>query len=96
MGRQFFSAAYYFLEPESVEASFVDMLNYLEKMGFVPDGEEWLEFRTLRNQVSHEYPEKPEYIVANLNMLIERMPRFLSIYRNFVNMAVSRELISIP
>lgn len=48
-------------------ATFLDKLNRLEKLGAVPSALEWIKLRDLRNNAMHEYPDEPEVNAANLN-----------------------------
>ncbi|RKX88923.1 MAG: hypothetical protein DRZ90_17630, partial [Spirochaetes bacterium] len=69
MRKRLIPITYQILEPEKEEASFIDILNKLEKLKIIPAAEEWLEFRSLRNELSHEYPDQTEITVENLNRL---------------------------
>ncbi len=46
--------------------TFIDKLNRLEKMGAIPSADEWTEFREIRNQFTHDYPDDPQ---LNANLL---------------------------
>ena len=47
--------------------AFIDKLNRLEKIGAIPSVSQWLQFREMRNQFSHEYPDDPEIQASLLN-----------------------------
>ena len=51
--------------------AFIDVLNRLEKMGRISFAKEWLRLREIRNQVSHEYDDNPEYMEAALNAVFD-------------------------
>ena len=42
---------------------------YLFGSRVLPSAEQWHLLRELRNQTAHEYPEKPELVLANLSHL---------------------------
>ncbi len=52
-------------EPVS-DLPLIDVLNRLERFGFVALAD-WARWRTLRNALTHEYPDRPELRVAILN-----------------------------
>ena len=54
----------------SVESSFVDRLNLLERLGIIQSTESWMELRAIRNQITHDYPE-PEVRHQILNQALE-------------------------
>ena len=94
MGKRLIPITYQILEPEKEEASFIDILNKLEKLKIIPAAEEWLEFRSLRNELSHEYPDQTEITVENLNRLFSLMPSFLGIYNHLITSIIERNLLS--
>jgi len=49
----------------------IDMLNKLEKLGYIPSVAEWTTMREMRNHFTHEYPNQPEITAANLNEAIK-------------------------
>ncbi|MCK5735702.1 MAG: hypothetical protein KAH21_04450, partial [Spirochaetaceae bacterium] len=95
MGKKLIPTSYYLLETESEDISFIDILNKLEKLRILPDTEEWLEFRSLRNELSHEYPDQSDTTVEILNRLINLMPEFLALYNHFIASITERNLLSV-
>jgi hypothetical protein len=93
MGRRLIPTAYQLLEPENEEASFIDILNKLEKLKILPSAELWLEFRSLRNELSHEYPDQTDLTVENLNRLFSLMPSFLDLYKHLTEAIKARSLL---
>ena len=53
---------------------FLDKLNRAEKLSMLPSVEQWQLLRELRNQTTHEYPDQPEIVRANLQRLIAHVP----------------------
>ncbi len=47
---------------------FIDKLNRLEKIGAISSVEQWLVFRTVKNQFAHDYPDDSEQNAATLNL----------------------------
>ena len=93
MGKKLIPLVFKFLEPGNEDVSFIDTLNKLEKMQVLSNVEEWLEFRSLRNELSHEYPDQLDSTVENLNILYEKIPGFLAIYDHFIASAANQKSI---
>jgi len=82
MGKKLFPSLYYLLESENEKIPFIDILNHLEKLGAIDNAEKWQESRILRNSLAHEYPGREQEAIEALNLMLERLPSFLSIYNN--------------
>ncbi|MBF0161331.1 MAG: hypothetical protein HQL88_03495 [Magnetococcales bacterium] len=67
--------------------SFLDTLNRAEKRGIIPSANRWVELRRLRNQTAHAYPERPEWVMANLRGFVSNAPCLEEIYRHIVDWA---------
>lgn len=46
--------------------SLLDVLDKLEKLELIKSANEWMEFRHLRNQLTHEYPDNEHDIVEGI------------------------------
>ena len=64
-------------EPVAPEASFIEKLQRLERLGAVPSAAEWKLLRELRNALAHDYPDAPELQAAWLNRLVASVPVLL-------------------
>ena len=69
---------------------FLDKLNRAEKLGMLPSAEQWQLLRELRNQTAHEYPEKPELVLANLSHLVMYVPVLELAYQQLADSAQKR------
>jgi len=49
----------------------IDVLNRMEKLGWIAEAEQWRAARERRNQVTHEYPDAPQIRVAILEAALE-------------------------
>jgi len=47
--------------------SLLDMLDKLEKFEIVDDAKEWMRYRKLRNQLTHEYPNNEDDVIEGIN-----------------------------
>lgn len=57
-------------EPLIVGATFIDLVNRLEKIGAIPSAAAWRRLREVRNMLAHDYPGDPEMSVATINEVV--------------------------
>jgi hypothetical protein len=67
----------------------IDRLNRLEKLGFL-DADAWLRWRQIRNQLSHEYPERPETRFAALAAAVTAAGELAQAYRDWRHRLAAR------
>ncbi|WP_295879903.1 hypothetical protein [uncultured Thiohalocapsa sp.] len=67
----------------------IDRLSRLEKLGFL-DVEAWLHWREIRNQLSHEYPERPETRFAALAAAVTAAGELAQAYRDWRHRLAAR------
>ncbi len=90
MGSRLFPAVDWLLSGKTESQAFIDILMDLEKHRIIERAASWQEFRELRNNLSHEYPDNVEESVVTLNMLFDRWPGFRGIYSQVRDFVVSR------
>lgn len=71
MGQRLFPAILMLGGDYKDDQTFLDRLDMLEKLGAIPSTEQWNEIRSIRNQMTHEYPDAPELNAANLNRVVD-------------------------
>ncbi len=76
-------------EPNEFPA-FIDKLNRLEKIGAIPSVDEWLQFREIRNQFAHDYPEDSEQNAATINAAFEQATKLLQVLEQVREFAENR------
>jgi hypothetical protein len=59
-----------------------EVLENLEKEGVLGAVEKWAELRALRNDLDHDYPEKPELGLRTLSIVLEKFNQLYSIFQN--------------
>lgn len=64
-------------EPVAPEATFIEKLHRLERLGAVPSAADWKLLRELRNALAHDYPDAPALQAAWLNRLVASIPTLL-------------------
>ena len=67
-------------EPISSNATFVEKLNRLERIGALLSAEEWKQLRVARNAIAHEYPDEPELRASALNHFVKSTEQLKSLY----------------
>nr|WP_320119047.1 hypothetical protein [uncultured Marinifilum sp.] len=85
MGQKLFPVFMDFIQEDARRMPFIDILNLLEKLDLIPDAETWLSFRTLRNNLSHEYPDNEEEIIEGIEKALEVYPQVKKVYESFKN-----------
>ena len=50
------------------DMSLLDVLDRLEKLGIIENSDRWMEFRKLRNTLTHEYPDNEDEIVEGIKL----------------------------
>ena len=74
---------------EDIEARpFIDLLNKLEELRVIPSSSKWMEWRKLRNDLTHEYPDVVEDRIAALNNVKAALAEILQVYQKI------REIVS--
>lgn len=57
--------------------TFIDKLNKLEKLEYLPDAQWWRDIRDLRNASAHDYPNEYEKILEHIQQLTITVPQLL-------------------
>lgn len=57
-----------------------DILNHLERYHILPDANEWIYIRELRNEIAHDYPLLENDVVRILNELFSKVEILYGIY----------------
>ena len=65
--------------------SLVDILDKLEKFEIIEDAMEWMEYRKLRNKLTHEYPNNEEDVIAGIKLAIEVFNKIETILVNIID-----------
>ena len=67
-------------EPIAPDATFVEKLNWLERMGALPSADEWKKLRAARNAIAHEYPDEPAFRASAINRFLDGAMRLSALY----------------
>ena len=80
MGAKIFRYILEFLDEDVTSLPMRDILNRLEKYKFLPDANEWIYIRELRNEIAHDYPLMENDVVHILNELFSKVNTMYGIY----------------
>jgi hypothetical protein len=70
---------------EQVSSSrFLDILAHLEKIGILESVTFWINLRNVRNFIAYEYPEEPDWLVRNINVLYESSLTLLGFWKKIL------------
>ena len=50
--------------------SLIDILDKLEKLEIIKDADRWINYRAIRNKLTHEYPDNQEEVIEGINLAI--------------------------
>lgn len=78
-------------EENSERLPFIDILNKLEKLGFINSSKEWLQLRAIRNDISHQYDDEAENMSHSLNNILNQRELITGIYRSLRQKYYDRE-----
>ena len=70
----------------------IDILNRLEKYGYLPDTWEWRELRYVRNLITHEYETVPKRAVEGIVSVYEKSAYLIDLLKNIENRVAKEEL----
>lgn len=70
--------------------SLLDVLDKLEKFEIIDDAYSWMEYRSLRNKLTHEYPSNEEDIIEGITLAIEVFEKIEAIFENIIEYKKSR------
>lgn len=71
MARRLLPSLYALLEADTQPRAFLDILGRLEQLNVITSVETWQQFRNLRNNLAHDYPENLQQTADTLNELLE-------------------------
>ncbi len=62
--------------------SLVDILDKLERFEIIDDANHWMEYRKLRNQLTHEYPNNEQEVLDGITLAIVASKNIKQILQN--------------
>ena len=62
----------------------MDVLDRLEKLELLPDASQWIDYRNLRNILTHEYPDNRDELMEGVQLALQAFQQMLAIQENTV------------
>lgn len=84
MGEKFFPLVLLELEEYKRSMALIDVLHRLEKLELIDSSDTWIEYRKLRNTLTHEYPDNEDEIIEAINLSIEAYIDMKDIYEKML------------
>lgn len=72
--------------------SLLDVLDKLEKFEIIDDAHSWMEYRNLRNKLTHEYPNNEQDIVDGIYLAIESFEKIEIVFDAIIQYKNKRNL----
>jgi len=85
LGDKIFRALIRQYEDNGDTLSFIDVLNKLEKIGFISSAKEWSALRRIRNEISHQYDDEPDGMSQAINQIMNQKSVIEEIYLKVKN-----------
>lgn len=80
LGAKLIPAILSLLGEEVASVSMLDRLARMEQLGWLPDADEWLELRRIRNEFTHDYPDTLAVRFERLQLALTSAQRVLAIF----------------
>ena len=84
MGEKFFPLILSELQQYKRSMALIDVLHRLEKLELLQNSDDWIEYRKLRNTLTHEYPDNEDEIIEAINLSIEAYIDMKNIYHQML------------
>ncbi len=82
IGDKIFRLVFSFYGENYLSLPFLDILNKLEKLGYISNTKEWINLREIRNNIAHQYDDVPEEMSQAINTIVINKDVIFAIYKN--------------
>lgn len=73
--------------------SFIEILDMAEKLEIINSADSWINFRELRNSLSHEYPSNETEIIKDIKLALVYFLEIMRIYENILKYVKLKKLL---
>jgi len=91
MGEKLFPEYLKLLQEYKPNMPLIDMLNTLERIEVISSTEDWIDYRKLRNSLTHEYPGNEKEIIESLDSAIKAYGNIKIVYMRIVEDVYNRK-----
>lgn len=88
MGDKLFPAILQLLQEYKTNMPLIDVLNKLERLELINSTDEWIDFRKLRNNLTHDYPDNENEIIEAVNLAIDVYYKMIDIYKKLISIKI--------
>jgi len=82
MGNKLFREVLGALAEYQSSMSMLDILDKLEKLELIPSASRWMDYRNLRNVLTHEYPDNRDELIEGVQLALQLFQEILAIHEN--------------
>lgn len=73
--------------------SLIDVLDKLEKLEVIDDSDKWIDFRVLRNKLTHEYPDNKDDVIDGIKLAVEQFSEMKIILEDIIKYIDKKGLV---
>jgi len=84
MGDKFFPSVLRELQEYKSSMALIDVLHKLERLELLENSDDWIDYRKLRNALTHEYPNNSQEVIEAINLSIEVYEKIKIIYKKML------------
>ena len=85
MGEKLFPIILKELHEYKSSMSLIDVLHKLEKLELLESSDAWIDYRKLRNTLTHEYPDNEDEMIESITLAIEVYKNLKEIYTKMLD-----------
>jgi hypothetical protein len=85
MGEKLFPIILKELHEYKSSMSLIDVLHRLEKLELLDSSDTWIDYRKLRNTLTHEYPDNEDEMIESITLAIEVYENLKEIYSKMLD-----------
>jgi len=82
MGEKLFPLILQILGENVRNKPFIDILNKLEQLEFIPSSNEWKKLREIRNRITHTYPWQKDELIFEIKESLKYSDKMIETYQN--------------
>lgn len=69
---------------------FIDILNKLERIELINSSSDWIDYRNLRNTLTHDYPDNTTEIIEAIEKAISVYDEMIKIYNKLLSIGLGK------
>ena len=73
----------------------IDILDKLEKLEVIDRADRWLDFRFIRNKLTHEYPDNEEDVIEGIKLALLYFVEIETVLQNIMKYIQNKKLLAL-